>query len=198
MSDQEITLLLQAANRGEEEARERLVHRVYGELRRLAGSIMRSERSGHTLQPTALVHEAYLRLLVGEVNWQNRSHFFGAAAQAMRRILVEHARRKRALKRGAEYEHAELDDQQACARGDQLDILILDEALTALSGVDPRLTQVVELRYFAGLEVEETAEVLAVSPATVKRDWSYAKAWLCDHISSRAAKYNALRHSPRQ
>jgi len=183
MPDEEVTRLLQALNSGQQDARDLLVRRVYGELRRLAGALMRSERANHTLQPTALVHEAYLRLLVGEANWQNRAHFFGAAAQAMRRVLVEHARKKNAEKRGRKAEHDTLDEHKAWVPGDQLDILVLDEALTALSGVDPRLTRVVELRYFAGLDVEETAELLNVSPATVKRDWNYAKAWLYDHMS---------------
>jgi len=188
MPDEEVTRLLQALNSGQQDARDLLVRRVYGELRRLAGALMRSERANHTLQPTALVHEAYLRLLVGEANWQNRAHFFGAAAQAMRRVLVEHARKKNAEKRGRQAEHATLDEQKAWVPGDQLDILVLDEALTALSGVDPRLTRVVELRYFAGLEVEETAGLLAVSPATVKRDWSYARAWLYDYMNGPARR----------
>jgi RNA polymerase sigma factor (TIGR02999 family) len=152
---------------------------VYDELRRLAGRYLRAEGEGHTLQPTALVHEAYLRL-VGQrnVDWRNRAQFLGIAAEMMRRILVNHAVARRTAKRGGEATRVALDETLRVLEGDDVDLLALDGALQALAEVDARASRVVELRFFGGLGIDETAEVLGVSPATVKRDWTVARAWL--------------------
>jgi len=152
---------------------------VYDELRRLAGHYLRQERSDHTLQSTALVHEAYLRL-AGEAppEWQNRAHFFGIAANIMRRILVEHARGHNAAKRGGGAYHLNVDEAVAFPRQTGLDILELDRALSKLAALDEQQSRIVELRFFAGLSIEDTSEVLGISPATVKRDWVTARAWL--------------------
>ena len=151
---------------------------VYEELRRLAGAQLRSERSGHTLQATALVNEAYLKLVDQKrTRWRNRAHFFAIAARLMRRILVDHARRARALKRSAG-RRVTLDEALALAPEPDVDLVALDDAMEALGGLDPNLTRLVELRFFGGLTIEETAEVLDVSPATVKREWASARAWL--------------------
>ena len=140
---------------------------------------MRRERPDHTLQPTALVHEAYLRLIdQRNVNWQNTAHFFATAAQAMRRIIVDHARRHNAVKRGGDNLKVELDEAQSQRGPLDVDVLKLCDALTALAAFDPQQSRIVELRFFGGLSIEETAEVIGISPATVKRDWSMAKAWL--------------------
>jgi len=179
----DLTSLLLAANLGTPDAQAALISAVYQELRQIAGSLMRLERPGHTLQPTALVNEAYLRLFQGESKWENRAHFFGAAALAMRRILIESARQRLALRHGGGAEKVTFGDIQVQAEDPQLNLLALDEALTALQDVDPRLVKVVELRYFAGCSQEETAEILEVSPATVKRDWNYARAWLYERMS---------------
>lgn len=185
MKDQnEITELLQAVNLGDCDAMEALIQSIHSELKRLAGALMKKERSGHTLQPTALVNEAYIRLSRGEAEWENRAHFFGAAARAMRRILIEHARKKASQKRGGEFDCVTFDDLALVSIDKRLDLLALDEALDALEKQDQRLLRVVELRYFAGLSIEQTAEVLEVSPATVKRDWTFARAWLYDRIAS--------------
>jgi RNA polymerase sigma-70 factor (ECF subfamily) len=152
---------------------------VYGELRQIAAGVLRRERSDHTLQPTALVHEAYLRLIdQRNVNWQNTAHFFAIAAQAMRRIIVDHARRHNAVKRGGDNLRVELEEAQSRPGPLDVDVLELDDALTALAAFDPQQSRIVELRFFGGLSIEETAEVIGISPATVKRDWSMAKAWL--------------------
>jgi RNA polymerase sigma factor (TIGR02999 family) len=158
---------------------------VYEELRRLAGHYLRLERPGHTLQPTALLHEAFLRL-VGqrEVVWQNRAHFFGIAAQMMRRILVDHARRKMAAKRDASAYRVELALPEGEAEDREPELLALDEALTQLEELDPRQARIVELRFFGGLTVEETAEVTGVSTRTVKREWRTARAWLRSELDS--------------
>jgi RNA polymerase sigma factor (TIGR02999 family) len=179
----DLTSLLLAASRGSPDAQDALISAVYQELRQIAGSLMRMERLGHTLQPTALVNEAYLRLFRGEPKWENRAHFFGAAARAMRRILIESARQKLALRRGGGAEKVTFGDLQVQAEDPQLNLLALDEALSGLQDVDPRLVKVVELRYFAGCSVEETAEILRASSATIKRDWNYARAWLYDRMS---------------
>jgi RNA polymerase sigma factor (TIGR02999 family) len=157
------------------------MERVYGELRRLAAGYMRRERAGKTLQPTAVVNEAFLRLLPQrKVSWENRAHFFGIAAKMMRRVLVDHARRKKAVKRDAgPGEPISISVVPSPKReADQVDVLALNAALTALAELDPRQAEIVEMRFFAGLTVEEIAEVLEISPATVKRDWSTAKMWL--------------------
>lgn len=152
---------------------------VYAELRALAGHYLNGERADHTLQPTALVHEAYLRLSQQHgVNWQDKAQLFGVAAQMMRRILVNHAEARNATKRGGLVTRVTLDESVSWGGDRELDIVALDEALTRLAQLDPRQARVVELRFFAGLSIEESAEVLNISPATVKREWSMAKAWL--------------------
>jgi len=157
---------------------------VYDELRRLAHQYMKRERGGHTLQTTALVNEAYLRLIdQTQVRWQNRAHFFGISARLMRHILVEHARSHARLKRGGGALRVSLDEAAVVSEGRAAEILALDEALASLEAVDPRRCQVVELRYFSGLNNEETAEALGISPNTVVRDWNMAKAWLRREIS---------------
>jgi RNA polymerase sigma-70 factor (ECF subfamily) len=152
---------------------------VYGELRRLAHHYLRSERSDHTLQSTALVHEAYARLVGQNIpEWQNRAHFFGVAAQLMRQILVDYARQHRAEKRGGELCKLALDDVEVQARPADVDVVALDDALQHLARIDPQQSRVVELRFFGGLSIEDTSEVLGVSPSTVKRDWNTARVWL--------------------
>jgi RNA polymerase sigma factor (TIGR02999 family) len=178
-SASDVTLLLDALARGEAEASDRLFPVVYGELRRIAGSAMRAERQGHTLQPTALVHEAYLRLVKQrDVRWESRGHFFAIAAQAMRRVLVDHARRRAALKRPATTLSLPADDVKEPSDAPSLDLIALDLAMDKLGAKDARLVKVVELRFFAGLNVDETASAMSVSPRTVKRDWHVARAWL--------------------
>lgn len=182
----DITLLLGAIQRGEPEAAGALLAQVYAELRQLARAKMAREQAGHTLQPTALVHEAWLRL--GEQRFENRAHFFGAAAEAMRRILVERARRKLAAKNGAGAEHVDADDVEIAAPTTKNDeLLAVHEALDALAAHDPRKAELVKLRYFAGLSIDEAAEVLGISAPTVKRDWTYARAWLYRQITARRA-----------
>jgi RNA polymerase sigma factor (TIGR02999 family) len=177
----EVTRLLERSARGEGEAgaSRRLFELVYDELRRLAGSLMRRERGGHTLQPTALVHEAFLRL-VGAPNiaWQDRAHFMGIAARAMRQILVDHARRHAAEKRGGGLQRVTLTDAEAVVPGDEIEVLDLHEALERFAALDPRAARVVELRVFGGLSVPEAAHVLEVSPRTVDGDWAVARMWL--------------------
>jgi RNA polymerase sigma-70 factor, ECF subfamily len=182
----QVTVLLCAINRGDAEAASRLVPLVYRELRRLAASYMRRERPDHTLQPTALVHEAYLKLVEQRaVNWQSRAHFFGVAAQLMRRILIDHARGHLRQKRGGEIQKVSLDEALAFFDQRAEEVLAVDESLQRLAHMDPRQARVVEMRFFAGLSVEEVAEVLQVSRKTVKRDWSVAKAWLYADLKER-------------
>jgi RNA polymerase sigma factor (TIGR02999 family) len=174
----DVSLLLRAWSEGDRGALEKITPIVYKELHRLARRYMRGERHGHSLQTTALVNEAYMRLVdYQRMQWQDRAHFFAVSAQLMRRILVEHARRRN-LKRGAGVLHVSLDEAAVVAEDRAADLVALDEALNALERLDPRKVQVVEMRFFGGLSVEETAEVLQVSAATVMRDWSTAKAWL--------------------
>jgi RNA polymerase sigma factor (TIGR02999 family) len=169
----------------EKEALDKLMPAVYDELRRQAARYLRRERAGHTLQTTALIHEAYVRLVdQRNVQWQNRAHFFGIAAQMMRRILVDHARGKRRAKRGGSDVKISLADANIPVKEQDLDVVALDEALTRLAEIDEQQSRVVELRFFSGLTVEETAEVMHISPATVKRDWSMAKAWLHRELSA--------------
>jgi RNA polymerase sigma-70 factor, ECF subfamily len=182
MAEEEISRLLRDVNAGEERAFDSLVTLVYGELRRMAGSIMRGRDNGETLQPTALVNEAYLRLMQGEARWDGKAHFFGAAARAMRQVLVAHARRKSALKRAGHAERVTFRELSVQSPEPQVDLLALDSALTALSRVDERYARVMELRYFAGCSMEEVAELTNRSLASVKRDWSYARAWLYDYM----------------
>ena len=182
--EREVTALLRDWSGGDRDALERLMPLVYQELRRLAASYLRVERPDHTLQPTALVHEAYLRLVDQRgVSWQNRAHFFGIAAQMMRRILVDHARRRQAAKRDAtalRVQAMSAEGEEASVRDPEL--LALDQALCGLESLDARQARIVELRFFGGLTVEETAEVAGVSPATVKREWRTARAWLAREI----------------
>ncbi len=176
----EITRILQEWSSGKQEAADVLLPLVYEELRRQASRYLRRERRDHTLQTTALIHEAYLKLIdQHEVNWQNRAHFFGIAAQAMRRILVDYARGKNRAKRGGAGENLPLEEATLVVSTERsVDLVALDEALTRLAEFDERQERIVELRYFSGLTIEETAEVLRISPATVKKDWNVAKAWL--------------------
>jgi RNA polymerase sigma factor (TIGR02999 family) len=173
-----VTRLLAQWADGDRKAMEDLLPLVYDELRRLASSYLRRENPGHTLQSTALVHEAYLRLVDQDVNWQSRAHFFGIAAQMMRRILVDYARAKNAEKRGDGACKVTLEEGLLSTESRDVDILALDQALTRLAEFDKQQSQIVELRFFGGLSIEDTAEILKVSPATVKRDWAMAKAWL--------------------
>ena len=178
------TALLLAWGRGEQAAFDQLVPLVYGELRRIARQHLGRERTGHTLQPTALVNEAYLRLIdVKRIQWQNRQHFFAVAARVMRRLLVDAARARRFRKRGGGAHMASLDEALLVSNEPQRGLVELDDALNALAGVDPRKEQIVELRYFGGLSVEETAAALQVSTGTVMRDWRLAKAWLHRELS---------------
>ncbi|MEO7724427.1 MAG: sigma-70 family RNA polymerase sigma factor [Chthoniobacterales bacterium] len=178
------TRLLIDWGQGDAEAASRLIPLVYDELRQIARGYLRRERADHTLQATGLVHEAYLRLVDQTVtSWQNRAQFFGVAACVMRRVLVDHARRHRAEKRGGTWEKLEFDDALAAGLPRSLDLVALDEALQNLAQVDPRQSQVVELRFFGGLTTEEAAEVLDVSPRTIKREWRRAKAWLHREIT---------------
>ncbi len=175
----ETTQLLRAWASGDQGALEQLTPRVYDELRRIAGRFMRDERPGRTIQTTALVHEAYLKLIdVTNVDWQHRAHFFAVSAQIMRRILLDRARRRVAAKRGGAAPRVNLDEVPDIGSGRARELIALDDALNVLAKVDPRKARVIELRFFAGLSVEEAAEVLKVSSDTVKRDWKLARAWL--------------------
>jgi RNA polymerase sigma-70 factor (ECF subfamily) len=186
----DITALLEAWREGDQTALEKLTPIVYKELHRLAGRYMRGERPGHSLQTTDLVNEAYMRLVdYKRMHWQNRAHFFAVSAQLIRRILVDHARRRN-LKRGAGIRHVSLDEVAVAGGGRSADLVALDDAMKALAQVDPRKERVVEMRFFGGLSVEETADVLRVSTVTVMRDWSTAKAWLYRELS--AKKSDAL------
>lgn len=178
-SPHEITELLHAWSEGEQTALGRLTPLVYDELHRLARRYMAGERPGHTLQTTALVNEAYLRLVGSDrPGWQNRAHFFAVSAQVMRRILVDWARARQAAKRGGAMRPLELEEALAVDKAQGAELVALDDALNALAAIDPRKSQVVELRFFGGLSVEETAAVLKVSPETVMRDWKLARSWL--------------------
>jgi RNA polymerase sigma factor (TIGR02999 family) len=182
MSD--VTRILEEVRRGDKDAADRLLAAVYEELRRLAASKLAHEKPGHTLQATALVHEAYLRLLGDErAAWENRAHFFGAAAEAMRRILVEAARRKARVKHGGGRQRLELDQADFAIMPDSIDLVALDEALERLAEVDRIKAELVKLRYFTGLTVVEAGEVLGISRATADRYWAFARAWLYNEIS---------------
>lgn len=179
--NRDITQILSAIEQGDRNASADLLPLVYEELRRLAASRMKQEKSGQTLQPAALVHEAFIRLTGGDdaQQWDGRGHFFAAAAEAMRRILIDNARRKGRTKRGGDLQRCELHDDAAVVVPDNAgELLCLDESLTKLAAEDPQLAKLVELRYFTGLTIEETAKVLGVSPRTTKRNWAYARAWL--------------------
>jgi RNA polymerase sigma factor (TIGR02999 family) len=181
----ETTRLLRAWADGDQEALQKLTPRVYDELRRMARHFMRHERPGRTIQTTALVHEAYLKLVdITNVDWQHRAHFFAIAAQILRRILLDRARRRVASKRGGAAVKLNLDEAPDVAAVRAREIIQLDDALSALAKIDQRKAQVIEFRFFAGLSVQETAEVLKVSPDTVLRDWRLARAWLLKEIGS--------------
>ncbi len=178
-STHEITDLLVAWGNGDQEALDKLTPLVYQELHRLAGQYMKGERPDHILQTTALVNEVYLRLIDWKnVRWQDRAHFFGVSSQLMRNILVKFARKRLTAKRGGGVFHVSLSDAANMPSVQNLDLVALDDALNALAALDPRQSQVIEMRFFGGLSVEETAEALNVSPGTVRRDWSLAQAWL--------------------
>jgi RNA polymerase sigma-70 factor (ECF subfamily) len=180
----DVSTLLRAWSQGDQSVLDRLTPIVYGELHRLARRYIKGERPGHSLQATALVNEAYMRLVgYKRMQWQNRAHFFAVSAMVMRRILVEHARRHN-LKRGGGVPHISLDEAAVIGHDEDLDLVALDDAMIALARIDPRKVRVVEMRFFGGLSVEETAEVLGVSPVTVKRDWRAAKAWLYRELAS--------------
>ena len=179
----DVTRLLDAMQSGDSTAGERLLPLIYAELRQLARAKMAREQPGHTLQPTALVHEAWLRL--GNQRFENRAHFFGAAAEAMRRILIERARRKLAARHGAGVEHVDADEIAIAAPGQKdAELLAVHEALDALASHDARKAELVKLRYFAGLTIDEAADVLGISAPTAKRDWTYARAWLFREIAA--------------
>ena len=181
----EVTRILAAISDGDPLASDTLLPLVYDELRRLASARMALEAPGQTLQPTALVHEAYLRLVGdGQVDWQNRRHFFGAAAMAMRRILVERARRRGRIRHGGGRQRVPLDDVAVEADEKLLDYVVLDEALCRMEEQDERMSQIVMLRFFAGLTIEDTAQAMGISPMTVKREWAVARAWLYDELNS--------------
>jgi RNA polymerase sigma-70 factor (ECF subfamily) len=174
----DVTRMLREWSAGDPSAADRLLPVVYAELRRLAAGYLKRERTGHTLQPTALVNEAWMRLAGQNAPWQNRAHFLGVAAGAMRRVLVDHARRRQARKRGGGDLRVTLTDAAAPGGGNEIDLVRLDEALERLAALDERQAKMVTMRFFAGLTVEETAEALGVSEKTVKRDWAAAKAYL--------------------
>lgn len=180
----DVTRLLVQLTKGDRAAVDQLMPLVYDELRRIAAAHLRRERPGHTLQSTALVHEAYLRLIdQRNVEWRNRAHFFGIASRMIRRILVDHARGHHAAKRGAGAPRLSLDEAIGVPGGRDLDLVALDDSLEALAKIDPEQSRLVELRYFGGLTIEETAEVMQISPATVSREWTAARAWLFRELS---------------
>jgi RNA polymerase sigma factor (TIGR02999 family) len=188
-SSTRINRLLADWGQGNEQARDALIPVVYGELRRLARRHLWGERPDHTLQSAALVNEAYLRLVRQEVpQWQNRAHFFGVAAQLMRHILVDHARGRRTAKRGGSSPRLVLNEELAAAQNAEIDVVALDGALDKLTALDPQQGRLIELRFFGGLSIEETAVVLGVSPATVKREWATARAWMRRELKKDAGK----------
>jgi RNA polymerase sigma-70 factor, ECF subfamily len=184
----DITLLLRAMKNGDEHAAEQLLPLVYNELHRLARSYMRRERADHTLQPTALINEAYLRLARENVDWQSRQHFIGFAANVMRHLLVDHARAHNAEMRAGDLERVELEEEFIVSRERSNEVIALHDALGTLEGVDPRQAKVVELRYFGGFSVEEIGEILEISPRSVKRHWALARIWLLKHMAAPPSK----------
>jgi len=190
-----VTALLRAWSQGDAEAGERLLPIVYGELRRQAARLLRRERRDHTLQPTALVHETYLRLVEQKAaDWRNRTQFFAVAARAMRRILVDHARRHGARKRGGSWDRITLDESRRAWPGEpDVDVLALEDALGELATIDPGKVRLVELRFFAGLNLEETASVLGVSESTVSREWRLTRAWLFRRLGGATARREPAR-----
>ena len=183
-SSSNVTQMLHDWSHGDREVLDKLVPVVFEELRRQAARYLKRERPGHTLQTTALIHEAYIRLIDQKnVHWQNRAHFYAISAKLMRRILVDHARSRQAAKRGGSDIKLPLEEAMNASEGREVDLVALDEALERLAAIDPQQSRVVELKFFSGMSVEETAEVLGVSTRTVKRDWNVAKAWLRRQIS---------------
>lgn len=183
--EKNITLLLESCSNGNKNAVNELLPIVYNELRKISSKYLHDEYRNHTLQTTELVHEAYIKLVGGqEINWQNRAHFFGIAANSMRQILVDYARKRNSQKRGEGKTHVSLDDAEDMIFSSEEDIIALDEALKKLEAIEERSSKIVELRYFSGLTIEETANVLNISPATAKRDWNFAKAWLYREIAN--------------
>lgn len=185
MTDKPITQLLQELRGNRRDTLDEILPLVYDELRRLANSHLNRERENHTLQPTALVHEAYLRLIgQKEIEWQNRAHFFGISARLMREILIEHARGRNRQKRGGEFKtQIALDEAVSFGKETQIDVIVVDDALSKLEKLDKRQAQIVEMKFFGGLNIEEIGEVLDISPATVKREWSTAKLLLYKMLS---------------
>jgi RNA polymerase sigma factor (TIGR02999 family) len=192
MSD--VTQLLAAASRGEAGAGEQLLNVVYAELRRIAEQKLSGDAAGHTLQPTALVHEVWLQLAgpEGQPGFANRAHFFGAAAQAMRRLLIDRARRRQAAKRGGGAEHIDLDSVDIAATAEDTVLLRIDEALEKLAAEDPAAAELVRLRFFVGMKIEEAAETLGISERTAKRYWTFARAWLYDALQAEARQLSFL------
>ncbi|PYS99490.1 MAG: RNA polymerase subunit sigma-70 [Acidobacteria bacterium] len=181
----EITRILRAWSGGDREAVDSLMPLVYDELHKVAAQYLRKQRPDHTLQPTALVNEAYLKLIdISSVSWQDRAHFFAVASQTMRHVLVDHARSRKRDKRGGGAQKVSLDEAISFSQGNEVDLLSLDESMRELAAMDEQQSRIVELRFFGGLTVEETAVVLHISPATVKREWRIAKAWLHNRMSS--------------
>jgi RNA polymerase sigma factor (TIGR02999 family) len=188
MEQDVVSRLLSEVRGGDRETLDSLIAAVYYELRRIAGSLMHGRLNGRTLQPTALVNEAWLRLASGPKDWESRAHFFGTAARAMRQVLVEEARRRSSKKRAGDARRVTLHDLDVAAEDPKIDLLALDEALSALARVNERLTRLIDLRYFAGCSLEEVAELTGRSLATVKRDWAFARAWLADRMSISVAR----------
>ncbi|HEX3471923.1 MAG TPA: sigma-70 family RNA polymerase sigma factor [Silvibacterium sp.] len=181
-ADGQVTLLLRAMKNGDESAAEKLLPLVYNELHRLAKSYMRRERPDHTLQPTALINEAYLRLANDTIDWQSREHFIGVAATVMRRVLVDHARAHNAEMRGGDLQRVELDEGLAISNERSKEMIAVHDALNSLETINPRRAKIVELRYFAGFSVDAVAGVLNISPRSVEREWSAAKVWLLEEL----------------
>jgi RNA polymerase sigma-70 factor, ECF subfamily len=194
--DDEVTILLRAMKSGDNSAADKLLPLVYNELHRLARSYMQRERQDHTLQPTALINEAYLRLSHDNVDWQSRQHFIAVAANVMRRVLVDHARAHNAEMRGGERQRVELDEGLAVSLERSDEVVLLHEALNRLEKLDPRQAKVVELRYFAGLSVDEIAAVLNMSPRSVKRDWALARLWLFKEVQKSHAAGSSRQDAP--
>ena len=188
MDQDNISRLLNDVRDGDTEALHLLIADAYHELRRIAGSLMHGRLNGRTLQPTALVNEAWLRLAGGSNHWDNKAHFFGAASRAMRQVLVEEARRRSSKKRAGDVKRVTLHDLAVEVEGPAIDLLALDEALSGLAQVNERLSRLVDLRYFAGFSLEEIAEITGCSLATVKRGWAFARAWLADRMSGSASR----------
>jgi RNA polymerase sigma factor (TIGR02999 family) len=185
-----VTALLHAAARGEENAPEQLLPLVYAQLRALAQKHMRGERSDHTLQATALVHEAYVRLVQNEnIDWKGRGHFYVSAANAMRRVLIDHARSSGAVKRGGDWNNVSLNLADLAAGRGLNELLGVDEALDELASIEPRAAEIVRLRFFAGLSVDDTAKALDIAPRSVDREWQYARAWLRKRLDEQAPQY---------